>query len=88
MLGMLVKTEVVMILICVCVGCRLGFGESLEEKDAEDEVNDYLMKAIDARSIDRLRAEHCHSFLLRFRKPEVEDKVMPRTVLAQFKRIS
>lgn len=59
-------------LVCVF---RLGFGESLEEKDAEDEVNDYLMRAIDARSIDRLRAEHCYSFLLRFRKPEIEDKV-------------
>ncbi|XP_054271943.1 adenylate cyclase type 6 [Macrosteles quadrilineatus] len=55
---------------------KLGFGESIEEKDTEDEVNDYLMRAIDARSIDRLRAEHCHSFLLRFRKPEIEEKYM------------
>lgn len=54
---------------------RLGFGESIEIKDAEDEVNDYLMRAIDARSIDRLRAEHCRTFLLRFRKPEIEEKV-------------
>lgn len=53
---------------------KLGFGESIEIKDAEDEVNDYLMRAIDARSIDRLRAEHCRDFLLRFRKPEIEEK--------------
>lgn len=49
--------------------------ESLDEKDPEDEVNEYLMRAIDARSIDRLRAEHCKAFLLTFRRPEVEDKV-------------
>lgn len=33
------------------------------------------MRAIDARSIDRLRAEHCKNILLTFRKPEIEDKV-------------
>ncbi|XP_069690634.1 adenylate cyclase type 6 isoform X2 [Periplaneta americana] len=53
---------------------KVGFGESLEEKDPEDEVNEYLMRAIDARSIDRLRAEHCKTFLLTFRKPEIEEK--------------
>ncbi|EFN75364.1 Adenylate cyclase type 5, partial [Harpegnathos saltator] len=54
---------------------RLGFGESTEgEKDPEDEVNEYLMRAIDARSIDRLRAEHCTPFILKFRRPDVEEK--------------
>lgn len=53
----------------------MGFRESLDEKDPEDEVNEYLMRAIDARSIDRLRAEHCKAFLLTFRRPEIEDKV-------------
>ncbi|XP_063224763.1 adenylate cyclase type 6 [Bacillus rossius redtenbacheri] len=54
---------------------KLGFGESTDpEKDPEDEVNEYLMRAIDARSIDRLRSEHCKRFLLTFRRPEVEDK--------------
>ncbi|CAM1322003.1 ADCY5 (predicted) [Pycnogonum litorale] len=43
-------------------------------KNAEEEVNDYLSRAIDARSIDRLRSEHCKRFLLRFRKPDVEAK--------------
>jgi adenylate cyclase 5 len=54
--------------------CRVGFRDSLEEKDPEDEVNEYLMRAIDARSIDRLRAEHCKTFLLTFRRPEIEEK--------------
>ena len=40
----------------------------------EDEVNEYLARAIDARSIDRLRAEHCRSFLLTFRDQDVESK--------------
>ncbi|XP_075213692.1 adenylate cyclase type 6-like [Lycorma delicatula] len=53
---------------------KLKFGESVEVKDPEDEVNDYLMKAIDARSIDHLRSEHCHRFMLRFRDPKVEEK--------------
>ncbi|KAG7212622.1 hypothetical protein KM043_012911 [Ampulex compressa] len=54
---------------------RLGFGETVEcEKDPEDEVNEYLMRAIDARSIDRLRAEHCTPFILTFRRPDVEEK--------------
>ncbi|CAL1678994.1 unnamed protein product [Lasius platythorax] len=54
---------------------RLGFGEIIEgEKDPEDEVNEYLMRAIDARSIDRLRAEHCTPFILKFRRPDVEEK--------------
>jgi adenylate cyclase 5 len=35
-------------------------------------VNDYLARAIDARSIDRLRTEHCKRFLLSFRDKEIE----------------
>jgi len=53
---------------------KLGFGENQESKDPEMEVNDYLARAIDARSIDRLRAEHCRRCLLTFRKPEIEEK--------------
>ncbi|XP_048004366.1 adenylate cyclase type 6-like [Leguminivora glycinivorella] len=45
-----------------------------EFKKPEDEVNDYLMKAIDARSIDRLRAEHCRPFTLTFRDHKLETK--------------
>ncbi|KAL3281320.1 hypothetical protein HHI36_004531, partial [Cryptolaemus montrouzieri] len=53
----------------------LGFNETPERsKNTEDEVNEYLMRAIDARSIDRLRAEHCRSMLLSFRDPVKEAK--------------
>ena len=45
------------------------------DKNTAEEVNDYLGRAIDARSIDRLRAEHCKRFLLTFRDRKVEVKV-------------
>lgn len=54
---------------------RLGFGDVSDEKNPEDEVNEYLMKAIDARSIDRLRTEHCRALLLNFRDAQKEAKV-------------
>uniref|UniRef100_A0A1B0GMY9 adenylate cyclase n=1 Tax=Phlebotomus papatasi TaxID=29031 RepID=A0A1B0GMY9_PHLPP len=53
---------------------RLGFSDVHEIKDPEDEVNDYLMRAIDARSIDRLRSEHCKHILLTFKKGDIEKK--------------
>lgn len=53
---------------------RLGFPDLNEAKDPEDEVNEYLMRAIDARSIDRLRSEHCKSVLLTFKKDTIETK--------------
>ncbi|XP_017784775.1 PREDICTED: adenylate cyclase type 6 isoform X2 [Nicrophorus vespilloides] len=53
---------------------KLGFSETVDEKDPEDEVNEYLMRAIDARSIDRLRVEHCRILLLNFRDPQKEAK--------------
>lgn len=59
---------------------RLGFTDAAEiSKDPEDEVNDYLMRAIDARSIDRLRSEHCNSMLLFFKNGSLERKVGHRT---------
>ena len=53
---------------------RLGIGPGREEdeKNTEEEVNDYLARAIDARSIDRLRTEHCKRFFLSFRDKEIE----------------
>ena len=45
------------------------------DKNTNEEVNDYLGRAIDARSIDRLRAEHCKRFFLTFRDAKVEAKV-------------
>ncbi|XP_072931475.1 adenylate cyclase type 5-like [Epargyreus clarus] len=53
---------------------RIGGDSSSENKKPEDEVNEYLMKAIDARSIDRLRAEHCRPFTLTFRDIKLEYK--------------
>lgn len=37
-------------------------------------MNEYLMRAIDARSIDRLRSEHCKSLMLTFKKRDIESK--------------
>ena len=53
----------------------IGPGRNEEERNTEEEVNDYLGRAIDARSIDRLRADHCKRFLLTFRDSNVEGKV-------------
>lgn len=44
----------------------------------EDEVDEFLGRAIDARSIDRLRSEHVRKFLLTFREPDLEKKVMSK----------
>jgi len=59
----------------VGIKAKLGI-QSVEDgdKNTAEEVNDYLGRAIDARSIDRLRAEHCKRFLLTFRDPKVEIK--------------
>lgn len=55
---------------------RLGIQTEYEsDKNTAEEVNDYLGRAIDARSIDRLRSEHCKRFFLTFRDPKVEAKV-------------
>lgn len=54
---------------------KLGFSDANEVyKDPDDEVNEYLMRAIDARSIDRLRSEHCKSILLTFKQNSIEQK--------------
>ncbi|XP_032526667.2 adenylate cyclase type 6 isoform X1 [Danaus plexippus] len=53
---------------------KIGVDTNNENKRPEDEVNEYLMKAIDARSIERLRAEHCRPFTLTFRDNNLEKK--------------
>ncbi|MBN3282432.1 ADCY5 cyclase, partial [Polyodon spathula] len=45
-----------------------------ESMNPEDEVDEFLGRAIDARSIDRLRSEHVKKFLLTFREPDLEKK--------------
>ena len=62
---------------------RLGIQTEIEDKNTAEEVNDYLGRAIDARSIDRLRSEHCKRFLLTFRDPKVEVKVCASVCLAK-----
>lgn len=58
------------------IKAKLGLGTTDYDldKNTEEEVNDYLGRAIDARSIDRLRSEHCKKFLLTFRDPTIESK--------------
>ena len=46
-----------------------------EKKTTAEEVDDYLARAIDARSIDRLRNQHCRRLLLTFNSPHIEQKV-------------
>ncbi|XP_015256076.1 PREDICTED: adenylate cyclase type 5 isoform X1 [Cyprinodon variegatus] len=63
---------------------RMGFGDpkdkhfifrnTQENLNPEDEVDEFLGRAIDARSIDRLRSEHVKKFLLTFREPDLEKK--------------
>ncbi|XP_037510412.1 adenylate cyclase type 5 isoform X1 [Rhipicephalus sanguineus] len=47
-----------------------------EKKNSQEEVNDYLSHAIDAHSIEQLRAEHCKKLTLTFHKADVEEKYM------------
>ena len=46
----------------------------------EDEVDEFLGRAIDARSIDQLRKDHVRRFLLTFQREDLEKKVwrMPK----------
>uniref|UniRef100_A0A8V0ZQH6 Adenylate cyclase type 6 n=1 Tax=Gallus gallus TaxID=9031 RepID=A0A8V0ZQH6_CHICK len=45
-----------------------------EPLNPEDEVDEFLGRAIDARSIDQLRKDHVRRFLLTFQSPELERK--------------
>ncbi|XP_043929592.1 adenylate cyclase type 5 [Protopterus annectens] len=58
---------------------RMGFEDpkdkhTQESMNPEDEVDEFLGRAIDARSIDRLRSEHVRKFLLTFREADLEKK--------------
>ncbi|XP_034741245.1 adenylate cyclase type 5 [Etheostoma cragini] len=50
------------------------FRNAQENLNPEDEVDEFLGRAIDARSIDRLRSEHVKKFLLTFREHDLEKK--------------
>lgn len=45
----------------------------------EDEVDEFLGRAIDARSIDQLRKDHVKKFLLTFQTSSLEKKVVRAT---------
>lgn len=46
-----------------------------EALNPEDEVDEFLGRAIDARSINQLRKDHVKKFLLTFQTPFLEKKV-------------
>jgi hypothetical protein len=53
---------------------KLGNVDKQEIKSSEDELNEYLVKAIDARSIDRLRTDHFKRVFLTFKDEKIEQK--------------
>ncbi|XP_033639896.1 adenylate cyclase type 5-like [Asterias rubens] len=54
---------------------KLGLKDTKQNRsDPDEEVNEFLGRAIDARSIDRLRSEHVKRLTLTFLKPELEEK--------------
>uniref|UniRef100_A0A8C3G0E9 Adenylate cyclase type 6 n=1 Tax=Cyclopterus lumpus TaxID=8103 RepID=A0A8C3G0E9_CYCLU len=56
----------------VCPFCSRGVQEAI---NPEDEVDEFLGRAIDARSIDQLRKDHVKKFLLTFQTSSLEKKV-------------
>ena len=42
---------------------------------SEDEVNEFLERAIDARNVEHLKEENVRPVILKFRKQEYENKV-------------
>lgn len=50
-----------------------------ETMNPEDEVDEFLGRAIDARSIDQLRKDHVKKFLLTFQTSSLEKKVVTPT---------
>jgi len=58
---------------------RLGIGEHHQQRDAEEELNEYLSQAISGRNIDWLRTQHMNRLLLTFRKADMETKVTTTT---------
>lgn len=67
--------------------CSRGVQEAM---NPEDEVDEFLGRAIDARSIDQLRKDHVKKFLLTFQTSSLEKKVQNESheCLLQFKYTS
>ncbi|XP_018429621.1 PREDICTED: adenylate cyclase type 6-like, partial [Nanorana parkeri] len=60
---------------------QMGIDESSKDNrntqealNPEDEVDEFLARAIDARSIDQLRKDHVKKFILTFQTPDLEKK--------------
>ena len=62
------------------VDFRLGYGDHFENKNPEDEVNEYLSRAIDARETGKLRGDNMICSLS-FRRQSLEEKVEKRVVI-------
>lgn len=68
--------------------CSRGVQETM---NPEDEVDEFLGRAIDARSIDQLRKDHVKKFLLTFQTSSLEKKVQtvdPQEYLFIFQHIA
>lgn len=56
--------------------CPLALSRGAQDAlNPEDEVDEFLGRAIDARSIDQLRKDHVRRFLLTFQREDLEKKV-------------
>lgn len=52
---------------------RLGFTKS--DMSPDEEVNEFLKRAIDARDVEQLKEQNVRPLMLKFLKPEFETKV-------------
>lgn len=68
--------------VFVCGGILYRVFSSKDEPEVHNgEVDEYLLCAIDARSIDRLKAQYCYPITLKFRDANIEQivsKTCPR----------
>lgn len=55
------------------------FSSKDEPEVHNGEVDEYLLCAIDARSIDRLKAQYCYPITLKFRDANIEQIVSERS---------
>lgn len=59
---------------------RRCFSSKDEPEVHNDEVDEYLLCAIDARSIDRLKTQYCYPVTLKFRDINIEQKVYKKLI--------
>lgn len=63
-------------LLSLCLNLSFYNSRGVQEAmNPEDEVDEFLGRAIDARSIDQLRKDHVKKFLLTFQTSSLEKKV-------------